>query len=187
MGSVSLPRSSALALLHEHVQSESLRRHCLAVAYAMEAYASFFKENAETYWIAGLLHDVDYERFPTLEQHPFEGVKILREKRYPAEIIEAILGHGDHTGVPRTSNMAKSLFAVDEICGLLIALAKVRTDNFETMTAESVEKALKKKGFAAAINRLDIEKGIQELGADRKEHFERCIAALRAHKAELGF
>lgn len=180
-------RTDALALLHEHVQSESLRRHCLAVAAAMEAYASFFNESSDLYWITGLLHDFDYEKFPTLEQHPFEGIKILKEKGYPQELIDAILGHGDHTGVPRITDMAKSLFAVDELCGLLMALAKVRADNFDTMSAESVEKALKKKGFAAAINRRDIEKGIQELGINRKEHFERVITALKAHKAELGF
>lgn len=180
-------RTDAISLLHEHVQSESLRRHCYAVAAAMEAYAAFFKENHDMYWIAGLLHDFDYERFPTLEQHPFEGVKILKEQAYSQEIIDAILGHGDHTGVPRVSNMAKSLFAVDELCGLLMALAKVRQDNFTTMTAESAEKALKKKGFAAAINRSDIEKGIVELGVERKEHFERVIAALKAHAGELGF
>ena len=178
-------RKTAEALLHEHVQSESLRRHCYAVAAAMEAYGIYFKEDPEVYWTAGLLHDFDYERFPTLEKHPFEGVKILKEQRYSANIIEAILGHGDHTNVPRISKMAKALFAVDELCGLLVALAKVRADNFDSMSAESVEKALKKKRFAAAINRDDIEKGIQELGVEKKEHFERVITALKEKKREL--
>ncbi len=180
-------RQDALTLLQEYVQSESLRLHCLAVACAMESYAFFFNENTDLYWITGLLHDFDYERFPTLEQHPFQGSKILREKGYPAEIIDAILGHGDHTGVPRISNLAKALFAVDELSGLLVALAKVRADHFRTMSSDSVEKALKKKGFAAAVNRADIQKGIQELGVDRKEHFEQCIASLSGHAAELGF
>lgn len=180
-------RNDALNLLHEWVASESLRRHCCAVAAAMESYASVFNENPDTYWITGLLHDFDYEKHPTLEQHPVEGSRILKERGYPEEIIQAILGHGNHTGVPRASNMAKALFAVDELSGLLVALAKVKADNFDTMDANSVEKALKKKGFAAAIDRQDIEQGIAELGISRAEHFERVIAALKAHKAELGF
>ena len=180
-------RTVATTLLETWVSSESLRRHCHAVATAMEAYAVFFNENLDSWWVCGLLHDFDYEKHPTLEQHPTEGVKTLKEEGYSEEIIQAILSHGDHTGVPRQSKMARALFAVDELSGLLVALGKVRADNFETMDANSIEKALKKKGFAAAINRNDIEKGIQELEVERKEHFERVIAALKAHKAELGF
>ncbi len=184
---MNITRESSFELLYNWVSSESLRRHCLAVAAAMENYASVFKENSEIWWITGLLHDFDYEKHPTLEEHPTEGVKVLKELEYPKEIIEAILSHGNHTGVPRVSPMAKTLFAVDELSGLLVALAKVRADNFETMTSDSVEKALKKKGFAAAINREDIEQGISELNINRKEHFERVIAALKSHKKELGF
>jgi putative nucleotidyltransferase with HDIG domain len=180
-------RNDAIQLLHIWVSTESLRRHCYGVAAAMESYALFFNENPDSYWITGLLHDFDYEKHPTLEQHPIEGSRILKEKGYPEEIILAILGHGNHTGVPRASNMAKALFAVDELSGLLVALAKVKVDNFDSMDANSVEKALKKKGFAAAINRQDIEQGIAELGVSRAQHFERVIAALKLHKAELGF
>lgn len=182
-----LSRDVALTLLESWVTSESLQRHCRAVAIAMEAYAEHFKEDLNTYWITGLLHDFDYEKYPTLEQHPTEGVKFLKEHGYPEAMIQAILGHGNHTGVKRESNLAKSLFAVDELAGLLVALAKVKADNFESMSAESVEKALKKKGFAAAINREDIEQGITELGVFRTQHFQRVISALKTHKTELGF
>jgi len=182
-------KHSALDLLHEYVQSDSLRKHCLAVATAMEAYAKKFqKENeAEKWWITGLLHDFDYEKYPSLEQHPFEGVKILKEQSYPQEIIEAILGHGNHTHVPRKSQMARTLFAVDELSGFIIALAKVRPNNFEGMSAESVKKALKKKDFAKAINREEIEQSIIELGANKEEHFETVITALKSNKKQLGF
>jgi len=184
---MTINRESALKLLHNWVSSESLRRLSDETAAAMENYASVFKENSEIWWITGLLHDFDYEKHPTLEEHPTKGVKVLKELECPEEIIEAILGHGNHTGVLRTSKLAKTLFAVDELSGLLVALAKVRADNFETMTSDSVEKALKKKGFAAAINRQDIEQGISELNIGRKEHFERVIEALKSHKNELGF
>jgi len=184
---MTINRDSALQLLYNWVSSESLRRHCLAVATVMENYAPVFKENSEIWWITGLLHDFDYEKHPTLEEHPTKGVKVLKELECPEEIIEAILGHGNHTGVLRTSKLAKTLFAVDELSGLLVALSKVRADNFETMTSDSVEKALRKKGFAAAISRKDIEQGISELNVNRKEHFERVITALRSHKKELGF
>lgn len=182
-------KQQAINLLNENVKSESLRKHCLAVAIAMEAYAKKFqKENeVEKWWITGLLHDFDYEKYPSLEQHPFEGVKILKQQNYPQEIIEAILGHGNHTRIPRTSLIAKTLFAVDELSGFIIALAKVRPNNFEGMSAESVKKALKKKDFAKAINREEIEQGIQELNINKEKHFETVIAALKNNKIQLGF
>lgn len=182
-----MSRENALELLHEHVQTDSLRKHCLAVAYACEAYADYFQENKDLWFITGLLHDFDYEKFPTQEHHPFEGVKILKEKGYPREVIDAILGHAEYSGVKRSSNMAKSLFAVDELCGILMALAKVRLGNFEGMSSDSVKKALKKKGFAEAINRGDISKGIHELNIREDQHYERVINALRDHAKELGF
>lgn len=175
-------RQEALDLLHEWVSSESLRRHCYAVAAAMEGYArknGLSEKEIDEWFVCGLLHDMDYEKFPTLDTHPFEGVRVLKEKGYSYEVIEAILGHGNHTGVERKSVMARTLFAVDELCGLIVALSRVRADGFETMTAESVERALKKKGFAAAISREDIEQGVNELGVDRAEHFECVIASLR--------
>ncbi len=182
-----IARKEALNLLNEYVKSESLRKHCISVAYAMEKYAEKFRENKDKYWICGLLHDFDYEKYSSLEQHPFEGVKILKEKGYDKEIINAILGHGNHTGVKRESLMAKCLFAVDELCGLIIALARVRTGNFDGMDANSVRKALKKKDFAKGINREDIEQGIIELGVNKEEHFNFVIRALNAAKKELGF
>lgn len=180
-------RDDAWKLLTEWVSSESLRRHCRAVEAAMRGYANVYGGDPETWGIAGLLHDFDYEKHPTLEKHPREGVKVLREKGYPDEICDAIMGHGDHTGVPRVSQMAKCLYAVDELSGFLVALAHVRPGKFEGMDADSVERNLKKKGFAAAIDRAAIQKGIDELGVDRREHFERVIASLRDVAKELGF
>lgn len=180
-------REDAWKLLTEWVSSESLRRHCQAVEAAMRGYAPVYGGDPEAWGVAGLLHDFDYEKHPNLEQHPVEGVKVLREKGYPDDICEAIMGHGDHTGVARATDMAKCLHAVDELSGFLVALAHVRPGNFEGMDADSVERNLKKKGFAAAIDRTAIRKGIDELGVDRKEHFERVIAALRSAARELGF
>lgn len=183
-------REFSLELLHEWVSSDSLRKHCYAVAAAMEEYAMKNKlprEEIDKWWICGLLHDFDYEKFPSMEKHPFEGVKILREKNYDEKIVNAIIGHGNHTGVKRESDMAKTLFAVDELCGLIMALAKVRPGNFDGMNANSVKKAMKKKDFAAAINREDIKQGIQELGVNEDEHFEIVIRALKICKKDLGF
>src|SRR3989338_1541373 len=178
-------REDAFNLLNENVASESLRRHCLAVAHAMEAYAKKNNQDSEKWFICGLLHDFDYEKFPN--ENNKVGVKILKEKGYDKEISQAILSHAvERTAVQRESIMDKCLFAVDELCGFLVALAKVRPDNFAGMDAKSVEKGLKKKGFAAAINREDIEKGVSELGTDREEHFNFVISALREHAKELG-
>lgn len=185
-----ISREQSLQLLHEWVSSDSLRKHCYAVAAAMEGYArknSLTQEEIDRWWITGLLHDFDYEKHPSLEQHPFEGIKILKEKEYPEEIIVAILGHGNHTGVKRESAMAKTLFAVDELCGLVMALAKVRPGNFEGMSASSVKKVIKKKDFASAISREDIKSGIQELGANENEHFDLVIKSLSGIKKEIGF
>ena len=187
-------RQEALALLHDWVKSESLRRHCLAVASAMEAYAkknNLSEEEVDLWWITGLLHDFDWEKYPTLEQHPIEGCKKLRELEYDDSIIEAILGHNKATGIKRYSLMAKTLFAVDELSGLIVALAKVRPGNFERMNAESVKKSLKKKDFAAAISREDIYNGMEELEIDSvekiSEHLELVVNALAGIKRDLEF
>lgn len=185
-----ISREQSLQLLHEWVSSDSLRRHCYAVAIAMEGYAkknNLSQEKIDEYWTTGLLHDFDYEKYPTLEQHPTEGAKILREKGYTEEIVTAILGHGNHTGIKRESDMAKTLFAVDELCGLIVALAKVRTGKFEGMDALSIKKVLKKKEFAASINREDIKQGIIELGVNEDEHFIVVIESLKAKCKEIGF
>ncbi|KKU91186.1 MAG: Metal dependent phosphohydrolase [Candidatus Jorgensenbacteria bacterium GW2011_GWA1_48_11] len=184
---MNISRNEALALLHEYVQSESLRRHCLAVEAAMRAYAKKYNEDADEWGICGLLHDFDFEKYPSVPSHPIEGSKILREKGYPENIITAILGHASHTDTPRESQMAKCLFAVDELCGFLTALAHIRPDNFSGMSVASVEKNLKKKGFAAKINRGEIDRGIEELGVPRAEHIELTIKALQGVFKELGF
>jgi putative nucleotidyltransferase with HDIG domain len=200
-------REEALELLHEWVKSESLRRHCLGVAACMEAYARKYEMpdgEIDDYWICGLLHDFDYEKIcdeikemnledtekemeMILKRHPSEGCKVLKEKGYGDEITEAIMGHGNHTGVPRISKMAKTLFAVDELSGLCIAYARVRPAIFQGMKAKSLNKAVKKKDFAAAVSRDDIGQGIEELGVDMKEHFNLVISALRGISGELGF
>ncbi len=180
-------RDKAWDLLAEYTKSGSLRTHALAVEAAMRAYASKYCEDEEKWGMCGLLHDFDYEKYPTKEGHPWAGSKILKEKGYPDDVIEAILGHADYTGVPRRSLMAKCLFAVDELSGFLVALAKVRPGKFESMTPDSVERNLKKKGFAEKISRDDIDRGIRELGADRVEHFNLAIQALKNASKELGF
>ncbi|MBI5220820.1 MAG: HDIG domain-containing protein [Candidatus Liptonbacteria bacterium] len=185
-------REDAWKLLAEYVSSESLRKHCLAVEAALRAYARQLGEDEEKWGVAGLLHDFDYEKYPvpnpeTHTGHPFAGEKILRERGYPEEIIRAIQGHATYSGVLRDTPMAKCLFAVDELCGFVMACAYMRPDRFATMTPESVEKNLKKKGFAAKINRAEIDQGITELGIDRAEHIQLVIAALGGIASELGF
>lgn len=180
----------AINLLHENVKSPSLIKHCKAVGFAMRAYAQHFnltKEEQEKWEITGILHDFDYEKFPSLDKHPYEGIKILKQLNYPEEIIKAILSHGDHTNTPRVTLMEKTLFAVDELCGFILALAYVRPLNFNGMSSESVKKALKKKGFAEKISRNDIEKGIEELQIEPSTHLEIVIKALTNNVKEFGF
>ncbi len=171
----------ALDILKEFVKSESLRNHCMSVAKAMEFYArkkGLREEDVENWKVCGLLHDFDWEIHPSIEEHPVKGQHILRERGVSEEIVQAILGHGNHTGVKRESDMAKTLFAVDELSGLIVAISKVRPGGFSGMRAESVVKAMKKKDFASAINREDILQGIREIEIDMKEHFENVINAL---------
>ena len=170
--------------MHEWVQSEALRRHMLCVEAAMRAYAGKYGGDEEMWGQAGLLHDFDYEKFPTYDVaaqsgHPYEGAAELRSQDYPPEIIEAIVGHALYSGVPRTTQMAKCLFACDELCGFVVACARLRPDGFVTLAAKSVKKKLKDKSFAAKVSRADIEQGIAELGADRDAHIDFVIAALR--------
>lgn len=190
-------KEEAIQLLNESVKSESLRGHCRSVAAAMEGYANkwiaeekIIGERAEIvdkYWICGLLHDFDWEMHPTLEDHPAKGVEILREKGVDEDICVAILGHNEYCKVPRESLMAKTLFAVDELSGLIVALAKIRPGNFDGMSAKSIKKVMKKKDFAAAISREDIRQGIEELGVEQDEHFALVIESLEKIKGELGF
>jgi putative nucleotidyltransferase with HDIG domain len=185
-------RADTLALVHEYTASESLRKHMLAVESAMRAYAGKFEEDKERWAIAGLIHDFDYERFPNnshspTEEHPSEGVRILRSKGYPEDILEAILGHAQYTNTPRESRMAKTLFAVDELTGLITATALVRpTKSVHEVDAKSVRKKMKDKAFARGVNRDDVINGAQELGVDLDEHITFVIAAMQTRSADLG-
>jgi putative nucleotidyltransferase with HDIG domain len=180
-------RNDALELLQEYTKSESLLKHAYSVEQAMKSYAEKFGEDVEKWAITGLLHDFDYEKFPTMEEHPYKGAEILKEKGYPDDVIEAILGHADYTGVERKTLMAKTLFAVDELCGFLLACAYVRPDKkIENVKVKSVKKKLKDKAFARAVNREDIKKGIEELGVDIDEHIEFVIKSLALIADDLG-
>src|SRR3954471_16724706 len=168
---MSLPtRASALALMHEFTTSESLRKHMLAVEAAMRGYAEHFGEDPERWGLAGLIHDFDYERFPNdarsaTAEHPSEGVRILRERGWPEDILQAILGHAAYTHVARETRMARALFAVDELTGLITATALVKpTKSVHDVDARSVRKKMKDKGFAKGVNRDDVLVGAQELG-----------------------
>ena len=185
-------RQDTLALMREYTASESLRKHMLAVEGAMRAYAQKFGEDEERWGITGLIHDFDYERFPNeahspTEEHPSEGVRVLRSKGYPEDILQAILGHAQYTNTPRESKMAKTLFAVDELTGLITATALVRpTKSVHEVDAKSVRKKMKDKAFARGVNREDVINGANELGVDLDEHIAFVIAAMQARSADLG-
>jgi putative nucleotidyltransferase with HDIG domain len=177
----------ALKLLFEYTESENLRKHAFAVESAMRAYARKFGEDEEKWAIVGLLHDFDYEKFPTPDQHPWVGSKILEERGYPEDIRKAILGHADYTGVPRDTLMAKVLYACDELCGFITAVALVRPNKkLEEVTVESVKKKLKDKAFARSVNREDIYKGAEELGIPLDEHIQFVIEAMKSIADKLG-
>ena len=185
-------RDDTLALMQEYTASDSLRKHMLAVEGAMRAYARKFGEDEERLGIAGLIHDFDYERFPNsahsaTEEHPSEGVRVLRSMGYPEDILEAILGHAHYTDTPRVSKMAKTLFAVDELTGLITATALVRpTKSVHEVDARSVRKKMKDKAFARGVNRDDVINGAQELGVDLDEHISFVIASMQARSGDLG-
>jgi putative nucleotidyltransferase with HDIG domain len=180
-------REEAWELLTEYTTSNALRNHARAVEQVMRAYAREHGQDEELFGIIGLLHDFDYQKYPTEEQHPFEGAKILKERGYPEEVITAILGHAQYSGVPRESLAAKVLFAFDELTGFLFAVAFVRpSKSIREVKPKSVKKKLKQRSFAAKVNREDIEQGIAELGADRDAHIQFAIDALKEIDAELG-
>lgn len=187
-----MTRDEALALMHEYTQSEALRKHMYAVETAMRAYARKTGANEEQWGLVGLLHDFDYERFPNdahspTSEHPSEGVRILRERGLPDEMCQAILGHAAYTGVPRETPMAKTLFAVDELCGFLVACALVRPSKSLTdLEVKSVKKKLKDKAFARGVNRDEVTQGAAELGVPLDEHIQFVIEALRPDEARLG-
>lgn len=185
-------RDDALRLMHEWTPSESLRGHMLAVEGAMRACAEQFGEDIERWGLTGLMHDFDYERFPNNAhaadaEHPSEGVRHLRSLGYPDDMLEAILGHADYTGVPRASRMAKALYAVDELCGLVTACALVRPSrSVNDLEVSSVRKKMKDKAFARGVNRDDVVRGAAELGVEMDAHIALVIHAMRGRAGLLG-
>lgn len=172
-------RETALSILQEYTKSTSLLKHAFAVEQAMKSYAKKFGEDTEKWGFTGLLHDFDYEMYPSIDEHPYKGVEILKNKGVDEDILQAILGHADYTNTPRKTLMAKTLFAVDELCGFLMACGYVRPDKkISNLEVKSVKKKLKDKSFAKGVNRDDIEKGILELGVDKDEHIKFVIDSL---------
>ena len=185
-------RDRALALMHEYTASDALRKHMYAVEIAMRAMAERAGEDPDAWGVVGLVHDFDYERFPNAthsatEEHPAEGVRVLTGQGLPEASGRAILGHANYTGVPRDTSMAKALFAVDELCGFLVACALVRPSrSLKDLEVSSVKKKLKDKAFARGVNRDDVRQGAEELGVPLDEHIAACIAALRPVEQTLG-
>ena len=185
-------RADALAILNEFTASESLRKHMLSVETAMRAYAEHFGEDPERWGLAGLIHDFDYERYPNAnrsptEEHPSWGVQYLREKGWPEDVLQAILGHAAYTGVARETRMARALFAVDELTGLITATALVKpSKSVHDVDAKSVRKKMKDKAFAKGVSREDVMVGTQELGVDLDAHIQFVIDAMRRSADVLG-
>ena len=185
-------RDEALALMVQHTKNPALRQHMLAVEAAMRAYAKQYGGDEEAWGAVGLLHDFDYETYPNPEHsptegHPAWGVRLLKERGFGDEQCRAILGHATYSGVPRDTPMAKSLFAVDELCGFLVACALVRPSrSFADLEVSSVKKKLKDKAFARGVNRDDVRAGAEELGVPLDDHIAFCIAALRPVESSLG-
>jgi len=185
-------RSDALALVHEYTQNEALRKHMYAVETAMRAYARKLGEDEEAWGLVGLLHDFDYERFPNdahsaTAEHPAEGVRILAAKGLLEPMQRAILGHASYCGVPRDTPMARTLFAVDELCGFLVACALVRPSrSLMDLEVSSVKKKLKDKAFARGVSRDDIRQGVEELGMDLDTHVQFVLESLRPAERALG-
>ena len=180
-------REDALALLYEYTQSDSLRRHALGVEQVMRKMAEKYNGNSDEWGLTGLLHDFDYERYPTMEEHPYKGNEILKNNGYPDSICTAIMGHATYTGVPRETDMAKALFSVDELTGFIFAVTYVRPSKsiFE-VKPKSVKKKLKQKSFAASVLREDIFQSMEELNVDMTEHIQFVIDALKEKAEELG-
>lgn len=185
-----LDRNAAWELLCEYTKGESLRKHALAVEAAMRACAPRYggpEADVDEWGIVGLLHDFDYEMFPSPDQHPFTGSNILCGRGYPDRVIRAILGHATYTGVPRDTVMARALFATDELCGFLVACALVRpTRSLDDLEVSSVKKKLKDKAFARTVNRDDIRQGVEELGVSLDEHIRFVIDALKPLQKKIG-
>ena len=182
-----MERSEAYAIVQEYIKSPNLINHMLAVEAAMRFYARKLDQDEETWGLAGLLHDFDWEIHPTLEEHPLAGAPILRERGVPEEIIQAVLSHADHTGVPRETPMQKALYANDEITGLVTAVALVRPSrSLYDLTSSSVKKKWKDKAFAAGANRDEISQAAAEFGVELWEHVDNVILAMRQIAPQLG-
>jgi predicted hydrolase (HD superfamily) len=179
-------RERALALLHEWVQNVALRRHALAVEASMRAYARELGEDEDAWGCVALLHDFDWERHPSLEQHPQDGEPVLAALGYPDWFRRAILSHAHHTAVARETALEHHLFACDELSGFVHACGLVRPTGLEGLEPKSVRKKLKQPSFAAGVDRADVVSGAEEIGRDLDEHIAFVIAALRPHAAELG-
>jgi len=182
-----MDRPSAFALLREYTKNDSLIKHALAVEACVRAYARKFGEDEETWGLVALLHDFDYDMFPTPQEHPYVGNKILEDRGYPEFFRRAIMSHADYTGVTRETPLEKTLFACDEVAGFLTACSLVKPGKsiFE-VEAPSVKKKLKDKAFARSVSRDDISKGAAELGVDLEQHIAFCIEAMRAVADDLG-
>src|ERR1041384_3897659 len=180
-------RNQAWCLLTEFTQSESLRKHALAVEACMRAYARKFSGDENLWGVVGLLHDFDYEKWPSLDDHPYRGNEILKERGYSEEIRRAIMSHAEYTGVTRDSQMEKALFACDELAGFITAVALVRPGkSLAEVDTKSVRKKMKDKAFARSVNRDDIVNGARDLAVDLDEHITFCIDALKVIAGELG-
>jgi len=182
-----MTRESAWSLLCEYTQSENLRKHMLAVEACMRAYARKFGGDQDKWGITGLLHDFDYEKYPTPQEHPFVGNKVLEERGYPEEVRRAILSHAEYSGVKRETPMEKALFACDELAGFITATALVKPGkSLAEVDARSVRKKMKDKAFARSVSRDDIVNGAAELGVDLEEHITFCIEAMKGIAGDLG-
>ena len=182
-----MDRAAAVAILNDHVKTDTLTKHLLAVEAAMKGYARKFGADEEQWGIAGLLHDFDWEICPTPEDHPTYGANILRERGVPDDIVRAVLSHGDHTGMERESLMEKTLFAVDELSGFVRAVALVRPGkSLDDLKPRSVKKKMKDKAFARDIHREDITKGAAEMGVDLDEHIAFVTESLKPVAEEIG-
>lgn len=182
-----MDRAQALSIVQEYVKNQNLINHMLSVEAALRFYARKMGEDEEVWALTGLLHDFDWEIHPTAAEHPMLGAPMLRERGVPEEIVHAILGHGDHTGTPRDTSLAKALYACDEITGLVTAVALVRPSrSLYDLSASSVKKKWKDKAFAAGANREEIARATEEFGLDLWEHTDNVILAMRAIAPELG-
>jgi putative nucleotidyltransferase with HDIG domain len=180
-------REAAWCLLTEFTQSESLRKHALSVEACVRAYARKMGANEELWGVVGLLHDFDYEKYPSAEEHPYRGCEILRERGYSEEVRRAIMSHAEYSGVPRVTPMEKTLFACDELAGFITACALVKPGkSLAEVEAKSVRKKMKDKAFARSVNRDDIINGAADLGLDLEEHIAFCIEAMKGIAGELG-